>query len=244
MDRIHYRNAPITEAILDLRVKPREGLTLQDVKRGLDGEDSAYPEAHDLMVAQGHLEVGVNVTAAATQRQIGYLLTSADQKQVVQSRTDGFTFSRLAPYENWESFRNEGRRLWTLYRERVAPANVVRIAVRYVNRFDLPETRVELKDYFRTCPEVSSELTQPLGNFFMRLAMPQDDLKGQLLINQTLVPSPREGCLSVVLDIDLFRETDIPLEEDAIWHLFDLLRDRKNQVFEACITEPLRELIR
>ena len=243
MDRKHYSNAPITEAILDLRVNPPDDLRLQDIMRSMQGEQAAYPEVHNRMVAHGRVEVGESISAAATQRQTGYVLTSADQQQVVQIRLDGFSFSRLAPYENWESFRDEGRRLWTRYREQTPLAAVVRIALRYVNRFDLPETKVELKDFFRTGPEVSPDLTQPLSNFFLRLVIPQDDLKGTLLINQTMVPPVREGCLSVVLDIDLFRDADIPDTEESIWSLFELLRERKNQVFEACITDRIRELI-
>lgn len=239
-----YTKAPITEAILDLRVNPREGLTMLDISRAMQGEESAYSNSQEMIVAQGRVELGEHVTAAASQRQVGYLRSSSDQKYVIQTRNDGFTFSRLAPYENWESFRDEARRLWDLYRKQVAPTNVIRLAVRYVNRFDLPGPIVDLKDYFYTYPEVSAGLTQPLGNFFLRLAIEQVDLKGQLLINQTLVPAPENDCLSVILDIDLFREVDIPDGEEEIWHLFDLFRERKNQVFEACITEQLRELIR
>ncbi|MCO6459644.1 MAG: TIGR04255 family protein [Pirellulaceae bacterium] len=76
----------------------------------------------------------------------------------MQSRVNGFTFSRLAPYESWEPFRHEARRQWEVYRNRLNPQGVARIAVRCINRIDLPGDSVDLKEYFRTSPEIAPEL--------------------------------------------------------------------------------------
>jgi uncharacterized protein (TIGR04255 family) len=244
MAPVRYSNAPITEAIIDLRVKPREGLTMQIVESVRDGEEAAYPEVRKLNIARGELEIGERVAASAVQQQVGISNISPDKKQVFQSRTDGFTFSRLAPYETWDPFRNEARRLWTLYRERVRPTEVCRLAVRYVNRFDLPGTRVELKDYFRTTPEISSDLPQVMNGFFFRVVLPQEDLNGQVLINETIIPPAKPDVLSVVLDIDLFRDIEVPNDEESIWGFFEKLRARKDEILEACITDRAKELIR
>ena len=41
----------------------------------------------------------------------GYVFTSADGKQVVQYRLDGFTFSRLRPYTRWEEVFAEAQKV-------------------------------------------------------------------------------------------------------------------------------------
>ncbi len=244
MERLHYSKAPITEAIIDLRVFPREGLTLSDIEQVRRGEEQSYPDVKRVAIAHGHFEVGVRIGASATTKETGFVFTSGDQRQIVQTRMDGFTFSRLAPYETWDSFRDEARRLWTLFRDRANPIEIKHLAVRYVNRFDLPGTRIELKDYFRTCPEVSPDLPQPMIGFFLRVLIPQEDLQAQLIINQTIIPPLTEGITSVVLDIDLFREVDVPNTENEMWEFFERLHVRKNDIFEACITDQARELIR
>ena len=172
----HYPNAPIKEAIIDLRVKPGDGLKLEQLERVGAGEE-AYPKQDETYHAVGMMEVqaGVSASASAHQRQTGFKFTSGNEKYIWQARMDGFTFSRLAPYESWEPFRDEAKRLWCLYRERTAPAEVVRLAVRYVNRIDLPADCVDLKRYFRTSPEVSPELPQQLAAFFMQLRIPLED---------------------------------------------------------------------
>ena len=59
---------------------------------------------------------------------------------------------------------------------------------------------------------------------------------------RVVASAPRTA--SVALDIDLFRAEDLPDDDGQRRRLFEELRCRKNEVFEACITEKTRELIR
>ncbi|MFN5625028.1 MAG: TIGR04255 family protein, partial [Planctomyces sp.] len=52
----------------------------------------------------------------------------------------------------------------------------------------------------------------------------------------------KAGCTSVVLDIDLFQDHALPNDEAELWKCFEALHDRKNEIFEACITDAAREL--
>lgn len=239
-----YPNAPITEAIIQLLVKPAVGVSLTDLARAHEGEEKSYPDRKDLQIATGLFEMGPRVSAAASAQHVGFMYASSDQKQVYQTGPDGFSFSRLAPYQSWELFSKEARRLWRKYRERLKPAAVTRLAVRYVNRLDIPGAHVETKDYLRTQPEIAADLPQALAGYFMHLQIPMDDIKGKLLLNETIGESPTAGCLGLILDIDLFRTDDIPQDEEVIWQHFETLRARKNEIFEACITDRARELFK
>jgi uncharacterized protein (TIGR04255 family) len=118
---------------------------------------------------------GEAVGTTASQAQVGYDFPSGDGKQIFQARLDGFAFSRLAPYDCWESFRDEGRRLWEIYRTVAQPEVVTRIGVRYINRLDLPLQNLDFKHYLRTVPEVSPDLPQGLSGYFMQLRIPLED---------------------------------------------------------------------
>jgi uncharacterized protein (TIGR04255 family) len=239
----HYPKAPITEAIIDLRVEPRAELTLDDLDAPSRADGGASAKRNKTIKAMGLIEVGEHVSASASSEQTGWRYESGDGKLIWQSRFDGFTISRLAPYDRWSTFQQEARRLWVPYREVVRPGKLIRVAVRYVNRFDLPGPKVDLKRYFCTSPEVSPALSQDLNAFFMQIQISQDDIRSQLVINQTIVPPAREDVVSVVLDIDLFRSEEVPQEDPAIWDFFESLHMRKNEIFEACITDKARELI-
>jgi uncharacterized protein (TIGR04255 family) len=173
---------------------------------------------------------------------IGFLFRSADGKQIQQARTNGFTMSRLAPYLHWDGFCTETRRLWDIYRSIAKPSKVTRVAVRYVNRIDIPLPLNDFGDYLRTVPTVSSDLPQGLSRYFMQLVMPLEEIKGNVIINETIIEPAKPEVVSIVLDIDVSRSNDLPSTEEEIWALMEQLRTAKNNVFEACITDKAREL--
>jgi len=238
----HYPKAPITEAIIDLRVELPPGVGVSELEKAHVGQEADYPRIERANVAVGHMEVGKQVTTSASTRHVGYWFRSADGKQIYQSRLDGFTMSRLAPYGSWEPFRDEARRLWDVYRSVAKPVKAIRLAVRYINRLDIPLPLGDFKEYLRTVPEVSPDLPQGLAGYFMRLAIPQDDIKSMVLLNQTIIEPAAPNVVSIVLDIDIFRKVELPTEEEDVWSFFEKLHLRKNDVFEACITDKAREL--
>lgn len=240
----HYENAPITEAIIDLRVARCAELTIEKLKTSCDKIITEYPNIEPQFEVSGKIEVqpGVSASTSAQQEQIGYRCTSKDWKYICQSRINGLTFSRLAPYESWQPFRDKAKQCWDNYRNSTKPTEITRLAVRYINRIDIPHQTVELKDYFRTSPEVPPDMSKSIAGFFTQLRIRQNDIAAQLLLNQAVVPSSHEGVTSIILDLDLFRENDVPQDEPEIWAFFETLHARKNDLFESCITDKTREL--
>lgn len=161
----HYTGAPITEAVIDLRVEILSEITLSILKGLQHSTELDYPVCEEMLVVQGQIQACPSIAAIASQTIIGYRFLSGDRKQIFQARLDGFTFSRLAPYDKWETFRDEARRLWELYRAVANPKSVNRVAVRYINRLDLPIPLSDFKDYLRTVPEVSPDLPQGLSDY-------------------------------------------------------------------------------
>lgn len=237
----HYAHAPLTEAVIDVRVKLSPDVKLDHLAALQEGEEATYPTRKTHAVVRGQFTAGQQVGASAKQTPTGYMFVSGDEKQIFQARLDGFAFSRLEPYERWDTFRDEARRLWTKYRS-VAPESIVRVAVRYINRIDLPLPIGDLKEFLRTGPDVPPELPQGLTTFLVRLVIPLDDVEATLRLTQTIVPPASEHVVSIVLDIDIFREISGPLTEEQLWRLLEELRVKKNQAFEACITDRTRRL--
>jgi uncharacterized protein (TIGR04255 family) len=241
----HYPKAPITEAVIDVRVELPSDVSLETLGGVQDeAERVAYPASEVVRLNEFQFGPGLNATMV---REIGLRFRSADGKLIHQARIDGFTVSRLAPYENWESFRAESRRLWNIYRTTVRPVRVTRIAVRYLNRIEIPLPLTDFGEYLRTVPQVSSDLPQGLAGYFMQLRLPLEDAKATAVINEAIIEDDvmaqkRDDVLPILLDIDIFRTVEIPSEDDALWDVMDQLRRAKNQTFEASITDKTREL--
>jgi uncharacterized protein (TIGR04255 family) len=239
---IHYENAPITEALIDIRVDlPASVTQLQALESVHDQVKSKYPGKKKGIQVFGQFSGGDAVGASASQTLTGFAFNSDDGKQIIQSRRDGFTFSRLRPYGSWPELRDEARRLWDVYRSTLKPERITRVAVRYVNQIDIPLPTIDYKDYFRTTPEVSPVLPQGLSNFFMQLQFPLPDLGGLLILTETAVPPPNPTTTSVILDLDVFKQAEMA-DDTEIWELLESLRDKKNEFFEGCVTERTRAL--
>jgi uncharacterized protein (TIGR04255 family) len=243
--QLHYSRSPLTEAVIDIRAKLPDDVSLDVLAKAQSELETDYPSRRDQIFLEGELSLDPDAPPAIGSRtQLGYIFSSDDGRHVFQARLDGFAFSRLAPYQNWESFRDEARRLWNIYRSITHLEVITRIAVRYINRLDLPLPVNDFKEYLRTAPEISSDLPQGLSGYFMQLQIPQEDMPGMLILNQALAPITTPDTAPIILDIDLFQSEAIPNNENDLWDLFERLRHRKNKIFEACITEKMRELIR
>jgi len=238
----HYDKAPIKEAIIDIHVENSPLLTPANFETIAPPE--GYQKRQTLMMGQvrGQLLEG-QLTATAKQDPMGYAFVGDEGKHIAEFRVNGFTFHRLAPYQTWAQFRNEAKILWDLYRQVAGALHVVRFGLRYVNQLDLPMPVRDFRDFIRSYPEVSSDLTQQLAGFFMQVRIPQEDLGAMLILNESMVPPSGPNAVSVVLDIDVFKQ-GLKLEsDDEVWNTMEEFRLRKNLIFEGCITNNTRELI-
>src|SRR5438128_6949079 len=181
---MHYNKAPITEALVDIRVELSSELRFEDLQAFKKHVSSDYPTEETRNLGEGMIQFGAAVQATVQQKPWGLMFRNSSNTQIVQVRLDGFTFSRLEPYEDFPHLRDEARRLWHIYRELVRPKRISRVAVRYINQLNIPGTSIEPEDYLNTFPHLSDDLPtnlRDIGHFLMTLRIPQPDLKGLLV---------------------------------------------------------------
>jgi uncharacterized protein (TIGR04255 family) len=251
-ERAHYSRAPITEAVIDLRVAHAQEFFIEDLAPIRDAIADRYPRQESLYSGQVNIPIGEPTQVETFHQQTGFRFVAQDGRQIFQARLDGFAFSVLAPYDRWETFRDEARRLWDLYRSVTKVEGITRVAVRYINRIDIPTAdspTVKLEDYLKMYPEIPVDWpSKDLSNFFAQLQLPQEDLECMLVVNQATTQPPNLETTSILLDFDLFREQyEEPWRVDddaAVWGFLEQLHDRKNEYFETSITEKTKGLIR
>lgn len=243
---VHYPRAPIVEAIIEIRCAIPEVTTLEQLATVVDPED--FPTAERRMSVTGVLEVrpdGVEQTTSG--QQTGHVFRAADGRHVLQSRLDGFSFARLAPYDTWETFCRAAERHWHRYREVVAPFRATRLGVRYINRIDVPGEHVEVKDYLRTAVDISPYLPQLMNGYFLQVGIPLPQFRALAAVTSTIVEAESVRGHGLILDIDTAQEVDIDLKDPGagvdIEARLETLRQAKNYVFEASITDATRRLI-
>jgi uncharacterized protein (TIGR04255 family) len=236
-----YPKSPIVEAIIEVMVAPQPGTQLENLNGICAKIATEYPVKGDLKRLHGlQLQAGV-----FAEEVYGYMLTSGDQKNLVQIRLDGFRYSVLAPYKDWEAFSGQAGVLWNLYQKEIGPAIPLSVSLRYVNRINLPLPIRDLRDFIRTYPEISSDMDQHIAGFFMQLQSHQADLQAVATIGEGMViPPPSPDVVSILLDITLSRSTNLPSDAETLWSVLESFRTRKNVIFEACITNRTREFFK
>ena len=239
-----YKNAPITEAVLDIRTR----LEKPSLERLAGIRDARYPnlfQTPNLMAFTFAVNEGQPSLDTSSQA-LGFSYRSDEEKDIFQVRRDGFTHNRLPPYTEWGSFSAEARRLWLVYKEGALPAEVEWISLNYINEIYVPFA-TSFENYFRTYVEVPKELPQMLlgFSFTYQVVLPAD--AGLLQIAQGYGPFRKPEHTTVILNIQASKQVNkktSDISEDELWDMFEKLRFAKSQAFEACITEKVRMEIR
>ncbi len=239
------KKAPITEALIDLRVKLPSTVDVAIIDSLFEKIKERYPVRQVHKLSHFSLQILDDVPKTSAEQNInGYRYISSDKKQIVQARLDGFTFSRLHPYTEWKDLRDEARRIWQLYKEITKPV-ITRVALRYINNLNIPLPIKDFEEYLSAPPIVPNGLPQEVGSFLTRVSIGEPEIPGvNAFITQALEPSqltPEITRIPVILDIDVFRYEPNGLAEDDAWYTIEQLRDFKNRIFFQSITEKLKE---
>jgi uncharacterized protein (TIGR04255 family) len=161
---------------------------------------------------------------------------------VAQFRVDGFTFSKLEPYTTWDSVFAEALRLWAVYVKVADPSEVVRIAVRYINRLQVP-VPAQISDYLEAPPLVPPPISQQLRQFLFRFVIDDVSRDASAVIMQASEPLIGPEAIVLFIDIDAFKENLAAAPDDSrLRGMFLQLRDLKNEIFYASITERTAEM--
>lgn len=241
----HLKRAPITEALIDFRVKKRAEFKVQDLRRLKQTLTAEFPVVEEQFLIEGGIslkpgDAGVHQFVAADQLN-GYFFKSEDGLNIAQFRSDGFTFNKLAPYTSWEELFPKVWKLWLMYIQTGAAEFVTRVAVRYINKLTIPTTTSDLGVYLTVLPVLPAGISGQVSNFLTRFVLKsQDDCTAN--ITEAIEKGDDPKSLTVILDIDVFKVKEFELDDPSIHSTFDALHDLKNRIFFSSITEETARL--
>ncbi len=238
-----YARAPIVEASIAIAIS--ETLSDASVLESAFTEGFTREPAFD--VSNEFEVIGDQVIGTTTGEVNGYVFRSDDSAVRIGTMRDAFIGSSFSTYETWEKFSSNLEAYWSRYKELAEPRFVSGIAVRFVNRIDVPSESIEFKDYLRTSVDVSSYLPQSVTSLFMRIDVPLPKHGAVVGIVSALAPQALDGHTSLLLDIEARSSVALDVRDpefDAnLRGRLETLRNAKNYVFEASITDATRRLI-
>lgn len=246
-----YPRAPITEAVIELRMQSE--VDMKEQEKIIHRLKKDYPHMKPLneikfnvnapQTGGGAPPTGGGVTVR-TQWQ-GFRLTSDDQTKIVIVMPLSVVSARLAPYQGWDDFFNQARAVWRAWKHSIKYSPVARIGVRYINRIDIPTSgrqHIRLEDYLTFYPKSPEGDELPIYSYFIQVMLPTHNSLWTSSITSALLPSPLLEHTSLLLDIDVFRTKEIPVKDDDLWTVIGEARDIKNFIFQRCIAPQSERL--
>ena len=242
---IVYARPPITEAVIGITFSsPMDTKQLASVNNALQKH---YPHKQDvsnfddLSLVINTKEAGGN--KANLKMKLGYRLSTDDQTQLIVLWPNSFTLSQLAPYQGWGNFIERFERDWGTLKKILGFQQISRIGVRYINRIDIPASApvIEHEQFLNIYPKMP-DILNPLEAYALQASVTLKDINCQLTINTASLPSPLLEHASFVIDADISSDKNPPQSDSDLIKLLNNIRTKKNQVFEACISQPARSL--
>jgi uncharacterized protein (TIGR04255 family) len=230
-----YSKRPISEAVVEYRfVEPIKEATLEKLVLELK---AAYPKHQRTFAIDLNLQAD---QVSLLQKPDGYKLFAADDLGIVSLSPMALSISRLAPYEGWEAFHEVLKYVWKRAEKLLTFRGINRVGMRYINRLDIPTGNVVLNEWLNiafTTPNTTGSMTE-----FTLRTVARNGPEGSIITVASTQPVII-GHSSIILDIDVFREGEMPTRETEFWDQLIEFRNKKNSLFEASITEKTRELI-
>lgn len=238
-----YPKAPITEGLIHLAMP--ETASDDDLQKLVKRFVTTYPQAEPLMAARVASDTTGRPSTIEQYLQ-GYRAKSTDQADIVVILKDGIAASRLPPYPGWHHLLERAHSAWTLWCGTMKSGVPKRISVRYINRIDIAAKQgssPNIEDYVRLVPRVPGFSKEPPTGFFVQVTKPTNVEYWNTTISSYIAsPPPLINCVSVFLDIDVFRTVKIPEYDSDLWECIDQVRTLKDTIFESCITNNARRL--
>ena len=119
VEKIKLKHPPIIEAVLDIDCDMPVNFSLEDnISNIRELYKDRYPDAKNTYVQHHAIKrkSGKDVEVSASTQKIQALqLRQDDGKQLVQVRSQGYSFNRLAPYTSLDDYLEEIQRTWLLF---------------------------------------------------------------------------------------------------------------------------------
>lgn len=236
-----YKRPPIVEAAIE--VKFESELEPEALAALVDFVSQDFPnktERHHYKIdASNPMQPRISSVSPRTS------LTDEEACRTIFLSSTTYLFGQKPPYNGWDKYCQ-----WvSVYLDKLLKKSpfrkVSRIGMRYVNRIDIPTNdsliyESEYLNIFITLPDYFP----PFENYGINMNVADSVLNGFISIRTGLATSPLLDHAALLLDIDVYKDKELPVRADRIMELLHLMNGRAVAAFEQSITDKTRDLFR
>lgn len=231
---------PIIEAQIDFQVDASAGWA----RLGSPAKVAELFPSHPQVEPLQQFVLQTNPPQAEVAHFSGCFLRNSAQPTVYQVRRDGFAFSRLQPYEGWESLVGPALEGWERFRQAMGTTGLNGLSLRYINRLEMPRADfvADRDRYFTIAPRVPAGLPWKFAGVSHHSVYVVDGGRFQVAVMLSRDPADiNPEIAATVLDIAVSPVPGTEIREDRLTELLAEMRVLKNQAFFSITTEASRK---
>lgn len=155
-------NPPIKEAVFDLKFEQGVTVPLEKLQNLSESLKNEYPVINEMFMFQmgAKIKQGMHPEVSSDKTVNGFKLTAPKKAFILQLRIDGLTLSKIAPYISWEELSKEAKPLLEKFSSLFPELRVKRLALRYINSFNLDFGNNPINSYINILPSYPIDLPQ------------------------------------------------------------------------------------
>jgi uncharacterized protein (TIGR04255 family) len=233
-----YKSSPIIEAICEFQFELDPtwdftvlGLFYEKLKK-------TFPVRKQITQLDAFVAVSIKPTFISTIPLMHFF--KDDGSALVRVGQDFLSINHLSPYPSWEDFQAPIKEGLQAYVEAAGSVRFRRVALRYLNRIEF-EDEVRLDDYLNFRPFLGETLPQDFRSFMVGAQLSGNDLEGTVDLRLRTVDAGDLDAIVVFLDVTYILSHPEEIKLTNVFARIDGAHKRVEEVFEACITDKLRQ---
>jgi uncharacterized protein (TIGR04255 family) len=223
--------------------RPLTGVITAELRQGLERRGFSYPRVDQVQLQNVNIDIGSGVANRELVGR-GYRLQTADSRWIVTVAPETVTLETTR-YGSWrDDFQPRLQAIVDAFAEIVAPRVEARIGLRYVDVMTEPYARAAID--WRSW--IAQELLGPIAHSRLGpgISVIQQqftielDTEVRATVRHGAYPDPsRENAFTYLLDTDVFRETLVAFDTEAVRQVTDRLHDWNLRLFQQIITQKM-----
>lgn len=230
---------PIVEALVDLQASvPGDPRTFNALADELHSE---FPTKEQQSEVEGTIEIKGGKLVfphVGSPAFVGVRVANVDKTIYVQFRPDGFTLNNTKVYIGGDQLIDKALTLWEVLVERTKPEIVSRVALRYINRLELPlNDGDQFERYLTSAPKLPERAPKLVSEALSRIVGHDAQRQATAIVIQQLKQQQGGQRIALAIDVDVFRTGNFPVDTAALREILDSLRMLKNETFFSLLTD-------
>lgn len=239
----HLSHAPLVEASINFQVDASQHWDALSLSTTLQALWKDYPEMQAIQPVEFQIAFDLGAISQPVVKSPHIQgLVFRSKAAMLQARRDGFSYSKLPPYADWESLKIDAFSKWEDFQSVLMPKELHGVGIRFSNRLEFERDGFRLGRFFAAPPTVPGGLNWLFHSFQQTAvyAPPNSPCAVRVTSAPAFIADPMKT-VAFMMDIEVITPEGLAASNRDASSILEEMRTLKNQAFFNLLTEEAIE---